>query len=142
MGTTVAAEVILTRPPNYDQIVAAFPAVKLIPGVIYSWGKSIYNPDNTDLTAWLRAHENVHGQEQLKMGIEEWWDQYIKSVDFRFGQEVPAHHAEYKTYCSLVKSARDREGMLQMIAQRLAGSLYGEMVSFVEARRLTRGGKT
>jgi len=138
----MAIEIVVGYPPNYKDIILAFPSVQFTPGVIYSWGKQIYNPDDIVLTPSLRSHENVHSQVQLLMGVEEWWDHYLKNVDFRFGQEVPAHHAEYKHYCALNKNPRMRENMLKFIAERLSGTLYGEMVSFEEARRLVRVGKT
>lgn len=136
----MAADIIVAYPPNFEDIVAAFPIARE-PGVIFSWGNSIYNPSNADIDGSLKAHEGEHGQQQLRMGILEWWGIYLINEDFRLTQEIPAHHAEYRFYCGTTKNSRHKEHMLEQCARRLAGTLYGNMTSYQTARRLVRFGK-
>lgn len=138
----MASKIVIAKPPNYDQIVAVFPAVATFTGVIYSWGDLIYNPDNTQVDPWLRAHERVHADKQKLMGIEPWWDQYLRDTDFRLAEEIRAHHTEFKQYCIRVGGVRLRERQLQSIAERLCGPLYNGMLTPLEARRAVRLGKT
>src|SRR4051812_45831680 len=97
----MASEIIISVPPNFEELAVVFPQVKVMVGVIYSWGNKIYNPDDVPISAWLKAHENVHGQRQLKMGVLEWWTKYLQDIDFRFGEEVPAHHTEFRQFCAM-----------------------------------------
>ena len=120
-------------PPNYKMILKAFPMAGK-PGVIFTYGDTIFNPAGTPLTRMLLAHEEVHstrqGSEELK--IMNWWQAYINSLKFRFDEELPAHIAEYKAYRP-GKHGFSRAGFLSHVANRLSGPLYGHMLSFEAA---------
>jgi hypothetical protein len=140
---TPEIEVKFERPPNYAEIVKVFPAVKLRRGVIFTYGKTIYNPDRTPLTRALRAHEEVHSKRQSvehahALGPEKWWELYLKEKDFRLAEELIAHQVEYMIAAEGVGRQLRRRTLAQ-IAARLSGPIYGRMVSLDEAKNLLVG---
>jgi hypothetical protein len=123
--------IIVAKPPVYDRCDARF-NIKGKP-VLFSWGDKIFNPANVDIPRYLLAHEAVHGERQLKMGIEGWWDAYLEDEAFRFEEERMAHRAEWLAYSKWCK-LEQRAPYLEAVAARLSGSLYGNMVTLDEAR--------
>lgn len=140
--------VIVARPPIFEDCVRKFGrAVVDRPGVIFSWGMKIYAPGNATITRELFAHEAVHGERQLggktpsryspgawkeeEDSIWAWWKRYLDEPLFRLDEELHAHHAEYHAY-------RKRHGhstrYLTEIAARLAGPLYGNLVTVAQAK--------
>jgi hypothetical protein len=100
-------------PPNYDRLAKHFP---MRGGEIFTYGNKIYTPAR--LSKSLLAHEKIHVKQQLKMGVEAWWDKYILDEEFRFQQELEAHKAEFMM-----------GGNLKVIAERLASPLYGNLTT-------------
>ena len=124
--------VVIGFPPNY---VAIRHALGRPPETaIYCWEDAVYNPGRIFVTDQLLAHEAVHSAQQAKLGAENWWSVYLRSVEFRFGQELPAHVAEWLAFPDA-----ERDAELEPIAARLASKLYGRMCSKMEARRLIGG---
>lgn len=119
-------------PPNYLAIRRALGRPP--EHAIYCWEDVVYNPSRTFVSDALLAHESVHSAQQAKIGVERWWSIYLAVSDFRFGQELPAHVAEW-----LATSEAERESALVPIADRLASKMYGSLCSKMEARRLIRG---
>lgn len=148
----VKQEILIERPPIYDQIVAVFPEATSY-GVIFSWGDKIYNPSDGPIPPPILAHEAIHGDRQLKppQGLEVdspaqkdnwvqmWWEMYLFDPKFRLDEEVPAHIEEYKVYKQLVKDREQRARYLHRLALRLAGPLYNNMLPYMAARRLLQG---
>jgi hypothetical protein len=128
-------QIVVGHPPNFDEIKAAFPnAVKN--GVLFAYGDTIFNPSNANIPPQLIAHEQVHSRQHVVVGgPSKWWRRYIDDMEFRAAQELAAHCAEYRVYCDRVKDRNLRAKTLHMIASRLAGPLYGNAMSFLEARR-------
>ena len=62
--------------------------------VIFTYGDMIYC--NQELSIGLCAHELTHVFQQLKMGKEKWWEQYLKDDKFRLEQEVEAYRQQYR----------------------------------------------
>lgn len=120
-------------PPNYQQIVKAFPHVRHKP-VLFAYGDTIYNPMRTKIPPTLIAHEAVHaGQQRMDwQDPTQWWDRYIADKEFRLRQEIPAHIAEYKAQATLRQ--------LTAIAKRLASSLYGDLIDYEHAYALILDG--
>ena len=100
-------------PPNYELLAKHFP---MKGGEIFTYGNKIYTPGR--LSRSLLVHEKTHVRQQLKMGVETWWEKYIEDREFRFHQELEAHRAEFRA-----------GGKLLVIAERLASPLYGSLVS-------------
>jgi hypothetical protein len=68
-------------------------------------------------------------------GIEAWWTRYLADPEFRLAEEIPAHRAEYKTFCSRVRDYQARMRFGRAIAERLGGPLYGGLITPAEARK-------
>lgn len=124
------------HPPNIDEIDAVF-QVKGKPGVIYTWGDTIFVPDGGVVSPELLAHEFVHYicQTNDTAKIEAWWRSYLADPEFRVQEELPAHRAEYRQFCSTHGDRNQRARFLHVIAGRLSGPLYGGLISRIEARR-------
>ena len=73
-GYTISNE----YPPNYEEIKKAFNLVK---GVVFTYGNTIYNPDNIKINKLLLEHEKVHIRQQ-GTNPEEWWKRYLIDKDF------------------------------------------------------------
>jgi hypothetical protein len=57
---------------------------------------------------------------------------------FRFAQELPAHIKEYQQFC-IGQPRPMRRLYLRVVAERLSGPLYGNMVNYDKAKELIRG---
>lgn len=130
-------KIVHARPPMFDEIHAVFPMASK-PGVIFTWGSTIYVPDGSYVSPQLRAHEGVHYQRQTDdtAKIEAWWQRYLIDVEFRLAEEVPAHRAEYFNFCATNADRNRRSRVLHTIADRLAGPLYGGLLKPAAARIL------
>jgi len=136
-------KIINSVPPNFQAINDRF-QVRGKP-VIFCYGEVIYNPMRVNVGPDLVAHERVHSIRQLAFagGVTAWWDRYIADGRFRLEEEIPAHRAEYQFWAQHkdadkpvkgFRSARDYH--LVQIARRLAGPLYGSVISLGNARAL------
>lgn len=124
-------------PPNFPEVVAAFPAAKQ-KGVVFTYGDTVYNPSKVDICKSLMAHEEVHAKRQTNPVV--WWDLYIRDAKFRFKEEALAHQREYQVATEgLGRPLRRRT--LASIAKRLCSPLYGGLLGFEEAKRIVQGGE-
>jgi hypothetical protein len=138
--------IIVDRPPNFDQIKAAFPKSEN-PGVLFAYSDNIYNPSGIVVPPALIAHEGVHLERQKQMGphlgattqwsgAELWWQKYLEDSEFRYYEELLAHAAEFK----MQKGSSDRNlgaRLLLTTALRLVAPLYNYVppVSLQQAMR-------
>ncbi len=128
-------EIVIAQPPMFDQICAVFPTAAN-KGVIFTWGKTIFNPSGTHISDELKEHELIHEERQGLFGsIEKWWERYLVDVEFRVAEEMPAHVAEYKTFCKNHRDRNQRAHYLRAVASRLASPLYGNVISFKDAMK-------
>lgn len=117
-----------TYPPNYDAIVAAIPAVKGKVGIVFTYGDTVYAPGiRHALSADLLDHEATHYRQQQKVGIDNWWAEYLADKQFRFDQELEAYRVQWRTIATYNRA--DRKFLLNHIAKDLASSWYGNIVS-------------
>lgn len=133
--------VVVGFPPNYAALVKAFPSARS-GGTIFCYGDTIFNPGRGLITPSLQAHEQVHSVRQFAMGIDAWWDRYIADVQFRFDEELIAHQAEFakvKDGPPMLSVTQQRRALAH-IAGRLAGQLYGNIVSLQDAQRMVLTG--
>lgn len=123
-------------PPMFDEIDARFH----VRGqrVIYAWGDIIYNPMRIVIPPQLVVHERVHGMRQGRLGVEEWWKRYIDSEEFRLQEEIPAHIAEYQHLAKRAPNRQQRRAALRKTAKRLAGPLYGNLITSDRAAKVLR----
>ncbi len=113
--------IINERPPNFEQIHAAFPRADQ-PGVLFAYDGNIYNPSGNVIPPALVAHEEVHLHRQRDAGPTHWWDQYLTDNEFRYNEELLAHVAEFKHQKNGDRNASAR--LLMSTALRLIAPLY------------------
>jgi hypothetical protein len=128
------------EPPLFAELDAAF-HIKGKP-VIFCFGDVIYNPMRVPVSRELGVHEAVHSSRQgdTEEMVFAWWRRYIAEPQFRFYEEMLAHQAEYRAFRANHRGVSERDRALHQISQRLASALYGNMVSWKEAKRLLRNG--
>lgn len=115
--------ILIERPPNFDQILAAFPDADTF-GVIFAFGEHIYSPRGGVIPPALLAHEHVHCDRQSKyVKPELWWDLYITDTEFRYREELLAHVAEYKAQLAGL-DRNHKSKLLMATAARLVAPLY------------------
>jgi hypothetical protein len=124
-------EIKVEYPPNIELIKKHFP---LKPGVVFTYGASIYNPDNGFIDEALFYHEMTHSLQQGK-NPEAWWLRYLAEPDFRFVQELEAYQNQYQRFCQLEKDRNKQARFLSRIAWDLSSPLYGKICSLSEARQ-------
>ena len=127
--------VVSGRPPNFDKIVAVFPAAAR-KGVVFTYGDTVYVTGDATLPIQLEVHEGVHVEQQKLIGRDVWWDRYLANGLFRFQEELTAHRAEYRTLCKLSKSLGKKH--LYFIAERLSSPLYGGVCTLKQAKKAIR----
>jgi hypothetical protein len=127
-------QIVKAFPPNFVELKRNFPC-----GVetIFAFGDRIYRPNGRMIFPYVLVHEQLHCARQLAMGVEAWWRKYIDESAFRFEEELVAHRAEYRHYCEHaipLPSQASKSRMLDAIARRLSGPLYGGLISLQRAK--------
>jgi hypothetical protein len=114
--------IIIDRPPNFEQIKAAFPKAENV-GILFAFDGAIYNPSGIVVPPALVAHENVHLERQRKaFSADAWWAAYLTDTGYRYNEELLAHAAEFK-----VQRCSDRNFVARLMvstALRLVAPLY------------------
>lgn len=126
-------KIVKAPPPNAVAIERVFPGVTSRPGVIFCYGRIIYNPSGVTIPLQLLAHEAVHSLQQEKSSVENWWTNYFYHESFRYDQELEAHRVEYECYRKFNNRSFSRQYLLA-ISERLAGPLYGSVCNTRRAR--------
>ena len=131
---------LIAFPPNYKEILAAFPSIAGAP-VIFAYGDILYNPTGAEISLDLYAHEETHERQQkaYRGGVVQWWKEYISNPDFRLEQEVEAYRNQYKFI--LVDSAHQRsrqvrKSMLHKFCTDLSSAMYGKLITYELAHKL------
>jgi len=127
-GTIVAKK---EYPPNIKEIRKHF---KLKEGVVFTYGKTIYNPSGSFIDPSLFHHEWIHTKQQGD-DPKGWWDRYLKDERFRLDQELEAYRGQYKTAKKLLGDRNVAHKFLVKIARDLSSELYGNIISFDDAMR-------
>lgn len=129
--------IVVSRPPNFDEIVAVFPMATRR-GVVFTYGGAIYNPSAIEIPRQIIAHEEVHAERQGTdpEEVRAWWSRYLRDADFRADEETRAHRAEYHALRAHTKDRNVVVRGLDSIAGRLSSPLYGGMLSKAHARAL------
>lgn len=131
-------KIVHDKPPNWDELTAAFPVVASLRALYVAWGETVFSIDGSTPTPELMAHELVHCARQ-KDDIAGWWRRYIDDPVFRLKEEVQAHKAEFARVSLGVKDRNRRARLLHTTAMRLAAPLYGGVISHMDALCLLRG---
>lgn len=127
-------KITVDYPPNFEQIDRAFGPLGH-KSILYAYGDTIYNPMDFVIAPQLIAHEEQHGQRQDLLGVEHWWDLYLKRESFRLQEETLAHRAEYQHMVSNAPNRFGRRMALKHVAQRLAAPLYGRIITTANAKK-------
>ena len=130
------APVVNDWPPNIDEIRAALPDVT--ERNIFAYDGKIFNPSGGKLGQELHAHEMVHFVQQAAIGVEAWWVAFLADPKFRLAQEIPAHKAEYRTFCKYNRDRNDQARFLRRLGQRLSAPMYGGIITTNEAMKRIR----
>lgn len=128
-------KIIKDFPPIIDDIDKAFPGTKTRPGVLFCWGEVIFNPSGITIPRQLMVHESVHSARQ-DLAPAPWWKEYLSDPKFRITEEILAHKAEWSDYMSEHMDRNQRAIYFHGMALRLSGPLYGNAITFREAKRL------
>jgi len=120
-------------PPNIDQIQAVFP-MAMKDGVIFAYGRKVFVPSGRKIPPEILAHERIHCERQIDMGVEEWWTQYMADPVFRYHEELLAHRVEYSFLRGLYPGQDAKHRALEHVATKLAHPLYGGLVSKKRAK--------
>lgn len=131
----MSLEVIEDWPPNIDAIDEVL-HVRHRPGIIYCYGRRIFNPWKITVDQYLMAHEEVHADRQTDP--EGWWRRYLVDVEFRFQEELPAHIAQAKAFAAANGERWRRRAYVSQVAKTLSGPIYGHLISFEKARQILR----
>ena len=129
-------EVVNDWPPNIDEIRAALPEVS--ERNIFAYDGKIFNPGGGKLGQELHAHEAVHFKQQAAIGVESWWAAFLNDEVFRLAQEIPAHKAEYRTFCKYNRDRNEQARFLRTLGQRLSSPMYGGIITANEAMKRIR----
>lgn len=113
----------IERPPNWDQIVAAFPHAATLP-TIFAYGEDIYNPNAVHIPKPLLMHEYRHCARQTFNSAENWWANYIADDEFRYTEELLGHVEEYRVQAELITDRNARARLATRTAFRLIAPLY------------------
>lgn len=113
----------IERPPNWEQVIAAFPHAENLP-TLFAYGEHIYNPSGVLIPEPLLKHEYRHCARQFQVGPTWWWEQYVKDDEFRYGEELLAHVEEYVAQLKVLKDRNARARLSMRTAARLVAPLY------------------
>lgn len=120
------------KPEIYETLRAKF-GIDWNKGIIITYKGNIYC--KTDISEDLVVHESVHIKQQSE--DPEWWDKYLADINFRLAQEVEAYRAQY----NFIKENYDRNtrrNALKRIASDLSSSIYGNIISFEDAKNIIK----
>lgn len=129
--------VVAERPPNWDEIVVAFPEAAASSHVIFAWGDAIYNPSGVPIDRHLMAHEALHGLEQhpREGGPAAWWRRYIDDPAFRVEQEVEAYRRQLRSFASWTRDRERVHRYAMQLAGMLASPIYRGAITQMQAYR-------
>lgn len=130
-------EIIIGHYPEdlYQRLDAAFDLSGR--DVIVSYGDKVYA--SGPLTPDLVEHEGVHCKRQQMMGLDAWWNEYLRDPQFRLDEEVLAYKAQYRWIERNVRDRNRAAGYLMSFAKDLASPMYGSIVDYPTALKLIRG---
>jgi len=132
----VIPKIVSGYPPVYSKIVASVgepPAT-----AIYTYGDTIYNPTGNELDDHLVEHEKVHIRQQLAMGANDWWDNWIAFPRFRVDMELDAYRVQFRSYAKVHKDRNLQAWYARSLASDASGPMYGWMIGFQEAYQRIR----
>ena len=130
MDTKITKEL----PPKwiYDACVKQFGA-NFLKGDVFAGDNEIHCAYPELLPDDVVAHEELHMKQHVQYGFKYWWEQYLEDPEFRLAQEIEAYQAQYQ-YMVEHYNSKHRKFLLKRIAHDLSGKLYGNLITFEEAK--------
>lgn len=127
--------IVKEYPPNIETLRKFF---TLSEGTAFTYGDTLYNPDNGPIDAAFIIHEKTHQRQQEKMTPEKWWDLYCVSTDFRASQEVEAYQNQYREQKKYIKDKNQLDRYVRALAKDLSGAMYGNVMTFSQAMEVIK----
>lgn len=121
-------------PPNFSAILKVFGLPCTRPGVLFTYGDTIYFPKGRGqiISNPILAHEAVHSDRQ-GVNPDWWWRDYLADKTFRLAEELLAHQVEYRIAAE-GNGRVFRRRYLRAVAECLSGPLYGRLLSLASAK--------
>ena len=119
-------------PPNYPEIVKAFPFIKGRHNIVFAWSGIIYNPSGHPLDPDVIAHEETHFWQQRR-DPEGWWAEYIANPRKRLEWEIEAYRRQI-TYAKEHYSSKRTAALADRCIKSLSSPMYGNLCTKDEAR--------
>ena len=120
-------------PSIYETLKEKF-GVSWIGGVVIAYLPHIYS--YRSIPKDLEIHEEVHLHQQQEIGVEEWWRLYIENDNFRLHQEIEAYKAQIEWINKVIRDREVRFRRIDRLLKDLSGSMYGNIITYSEARKL------
>lgn len=132
-------EIVYDYPPNYEAIAEAF-NIQDNEAVIFTYGNKLYIPagERVRIDKPLMRHEETHARQQKRIGVEEWWDQFLADPAFRLQQELEAYREQYRNMAGM--PLKERMAYLTHISRDLSGTMYGNLLTEEEAVKVITEG--
>ena len=127
-------KIITDYPPNIQEIRATFPITE---NQVFAYHPNIYNPSGKEIEKHLKLHEEVHLKSQEKIGVQNWWFQYLTNPQFRLEEELIAYATQY-AFGKKVYGDKIGKIMLHDFAVSLSSPLYGGIIETSKAETKIR----
>ena len=128
----------LEKPPIWDSVCTAF---EINPkNVCFTYGDTIYNPNNFKMSPELIEHEKLHMEQQNHNEVDAalWWGKYLRDPKFRLDQEARAYGKQLKYVKKIIKDRNALAVYNRKLAVSLSGPLYGNVIDLAEAMLLIK----
>jgi hypothetical protein len=99
---------------------------------VFALGVDIYT--NHELTPDLLIHELTHLRQQEEVGVKEWVYDFLYTPSTRLKYEAEAYREQLKS----IKDRNHKNRVWLESARNLSSSLYGNIISFEEAKKLLK----
>lgn len=96
---------------------------------VFALGEDIYT--DYPLSKDLLVHELVHLRQQAEVGIKEWVYDFLYTPSLRLKYELEA----YKEQIMSIKDRNQRARVWLESSRTISSSLYGNMITYEEAKR-------
>jgi hypothetical protein len=108
--------------------------------VVFTYGDTVYNPNNIPISDDLKMHELTHADQQghNDKDAKKWWEKYFTDPQFRFLQELEAYQNQYRFFCGVIHDRNRRAKFLMKIAGDLSSALYGDICTQSQAMEMIR----
>lgn len=110
--------------PLMDKYKARFPITY---ETIFAYDNDIYT--NYKLSQDLLIHENVHLEQQNRIGLDKWVDGFLNDDAFRLEMEIEA----YKKQIASISDPNKRRKLIMICAENISSDLYGGIISLSDA---------